>query len=308
MVRPTWARSALALVVTGVLLPSLGACAARSTRNLGAGVAVQGQAVADAALASYRALAAEQEADRRQQEFIRIVTDVNPAPESLPTVTATSFDRELGTRIRAYAALAEVYALFQQLADPAFAERAGTASQALASSLAALQGAGSQATGLSAIVGRLGSLIAAGVQAGKIREHNLVLMELARGYREVWNDDLPAWERYVSQVHDTYARQLASIPLERFDLKAVAGEVREPYPATTRAQLYKVQLRDEARARGAALTAQLRAVGRALAALEQAHTELAKQEPSITDVALLVDDIRALVAPALTMAGRRPPP
>lgn len=307
MVRSTWARSALAILAAALLAP-LGACAARSTRNLGAGVAVQGQAVTEAAMDSYQALAAEQDADRRQQEFIRIITDPNPAPESLPSVEATSFDRELATRMRAWRALGEVYALFQQLADPAFSDQAGAASQALASSVANLKGVGSPAPGLATIVGRLGSLIAAGVQAGKVREHNLVLMELARGYRELWNDDLPAWERYVAQVNDTYARQLASIPLERFDLKAIGSEIKEPYPPATRAQLYKVQLRDAARARGAALTARLRAVGRALAALEQAHTELAKQEPSIADVALLVDDIRALIAPALPPPARRPPP
>lgn len=304
MVRSTWVRSALAVLVTGAFL-ALGGCAARSTRNLGAGIAVQGQAVADAALDGYRALAGEQEADRRQQEFIRIVTDINPAPESLPGVTATSFDRELATRMRAYVALREVYSLFQQLADPAFSDRAGAASQALASSLAGLQGVKSTAPGLSTIIGRLGSLIAAGVQAGKVREHNLVLMELARGYRELWSDDLPAWERYVAQVNDTYARQLASIPIERFDLKAVSSEVKAPYPATTRAQLYKVQLRDAARARGDALTARLHAVGRALSALEQAHAELAKHEPSYADVALLVDDIRSLITPALPPGANR---
>jgi hypothetical protein len=135
-----------------------------------------------------------------------------------------------------------------------------------------------------------------------------VLLELARAHRELWNDDLPAWERYVEQVNGTYARQLASIPLERFDLKAIPGDVKGPYPATTRAQLYKVQLRDSARARGDALASQLRSVGRALAALEQAHAELAKTEPSYTDVALLVDDIRHLIAPALPPGATRSPP
>jgi hypothetical protein len=62
---------------------SASSCVASTTHNLGAAAALRGQSVADAALASHKSLEDQHASDKRQHDFITIVTNFDPNPTTV---------------------------------------------------------------------------------------------------------------------------------------------------------------------------------------------------------------------------------
>jgi hypothetical protein len=278
---------ALAILVSG--------CAAKSTRSMGAAIALRGQAVADAALKAYEALEQQQAIDKRQQDFIRVITNPNPNPSTLPDAPAPDFKLQLVPRMRAYRALRDTYTAFHQISDTAFGAEAKKATAALTDSLSNLKAIGDLPPSVSGALAGLSEVVVQAVQAGEIRKHNQLLWQLSERYRLLWDADLPIWRDYVRRVYNDYADPIAGVPGERFDPKAIGDAVKEPVAAAFKVQLYKLQLRDAARAKTEELEARLRDVGRALQLLEDAHAELAKERPSLVDATELIDTIRGVL-------------
>lgn len=282
------------LLVTLAIVAS--GCAAKTTRNLGAAVALRGQSVADAAVGSYDALEQQQALDKRQQDFIKILTSPNPTAAN-PDTKAQDFSQQFQARARAYRALRAAYAAFHQLSDRAFGTETASATTALAQSITSLKGISDLPKGVVPLISGLSNLAVQGVQAGEIQKHNRILLGISQAFRTLWEDELPLWQAYLSRIYNDFADPIGSVPTDRFDPKGVSELVKEPFTPVLRIQLYKLQLRDDARRRRDELDARLRDVGRALRLLESAHAELAMTTPSIADVTELVDTIRALIEP-----------
>jgi hypothetical protein len=281
----------------GLAVVLLSGCAAKTTRTLGAAVALRGQAVADAALKAYEALEQQQAIDKRQQDFIRVLTNPNPNPSTLPDAPAPNFTLQLAPRIRAYLALRDAYTAFHRIADTAFGTDTGMATAALTASLSNLKAIGDLPQSVSGALAGLSDLVVQAVQAGQIRKHNRLLLEISQRYRLLWEADVPVWLDYVRRIYKDYADPIGTVPADRFDQRAVGELVKEPVAPALKMQLYKLQLRDTARLKGEELEDRLREVGRALQLLESAHAELAKSRPSIVDATELVDSIRTLLEP-----------
>lgn len=275
----------------------LSGCAAKATRSMGAAVALRGQAVADAALKAYESLEQQQAVDKRQQDFIRVVTNPNPNPSTLPDAPAADFKLQLAPRMRAYRALRDAYSAFHQIADTAFGSETKKATAALTASLSNLKAIGDLPASVSSALAGLSDLVMQAVQAGEIRKHNRLLLQVTERYRLLWDADLPIWRDYVRRVYRDYADSIGSLPADKFDARAVGDLVKDPLAASLKIQLYKLQLRETALVKGDELDTRLRDVGRALQLLENAHAELAKAQPSIVDATELVDSIRGLLEP-----------
>jgi hypothetical protein len=273
-------------------------CAARTTRNLGAAVALRGQAVADAALESYQALEGQQAVDKRQQDFIKIVTNPNLNATTIPDTAPPDFSLQLAPRVRAYRAWREAYVVFHQLSDTAFGETARKAADALTASLSGLKAIGDLPTGIGSLIGKLSEEVTETFRAGEVRRHNRVLLRMCETFRALWDADLPIWREYLRRIYKDYSDPLASVPPDRFDARDVGQIVKEPLILPLRVQLYKLQLRETARRRTDEIDARLHDVARALRLLESAHAELAKDRPSPQDVIELVETIRSLTPPA----------
>lgn len=272
-------------------------CAAKSARSMGAAVALRGQAVADAALEAYESLEQQQAIDKRQQDFIRVMTNPNPNPSTLPDAPAPDFKLQLAPRMRAYRALRDAYTVFHQISDTSFGAETRKATAALTESLSNLKAIGDLPPSVSGALAGLSDLVVQSVQAGEIRKHNRLLLQVTERYRLLWDADLPTWRDYVRRVYKDYADPIGSVPGDRFDPKAVGDLVKDPVAAPLKVQLYKLQLRDAARVKADELETRLRDVGRALQLLENAHAELAKDRPSLVDATELVDAIRGLLEP-----------
>jgi hypothetical protein len=286
------------IVIAAVIALALSSgCAPRTTRTLGAAAAVKGQAVADAALRSYEVIEQQQAVDKHQQDLVKILTAPNPSVPALPDSPAPDFAVQLEPRVAAYRALREAYVLFQRLADPGYSEQASRAAEALTTSINSLNGIRDLPGGASTTAKKLTELAVGAVQAGKIREHNRILLSICEAYRELWEAELPVWRDYYDRIYKDFADPISNLSLDRFDAKAVDGVVKEPFAPPLRVQIYKLQMRDGARQRAAEIEAQLVSVGRAFRLLESVHAELAKQKPSIPDVTELLDQVRAALEP-----------
>jgi hypothetical protein len=286
-----------ARAVALVLAVFLTGCAARATRSMGAAVALRGQAVADAALKAYESLEQQRAIDKRQQDFIRVLTNPNPNPAALPDAPAPDFKLQLTPRMRAYRGLREAYTAFHQISDTAFGAETKKATAALTESLSNLKAIGDLPPTVSNALAGLSDLVMQALQAGEIRKHNRLLLQITERYRLLWEADLPIWRDYVRRVYKDYADPIGSLPADKFDARAVGDLVKDPVAAPLKIQLYKLQLRDTARVKADELDTRLRDVGRALQLLENAHAELAKERPSIVDATELVDAIRGLLEP-----------
>jgi hypothetical protein len=287
----------LTLIVALLALAWSGGCAARATRSLGAAAALKGQAVADAALRSYELIEQQQVVDKQQQDLVKILTAPNLTLPTLPDSPAPDFGLQLAPRVAAYRALRDSYKLFQQLADPVYSEQAARATDALTTSINNLNGIGDLPAGVAGAAKKLTGLAVGAVQAGKIRDHNRILLSMAETYRELWEADLPVWRDYFGRIHKDFADPVSNLSVDRFDQRAVDSVVKEPFIPAIRLQIYKLQMRDASRKRAAELEDQLLSVGRAFRLLESAHVELTKEKPSVTDVIELLDNIRAVIEP-----------
>ena len=281
----------------GLAVVLLSGCAAKTTRTMGAAVALRGQAVADAALKTYEALEEQQAIDKRQQDYISVLTNPNPNPSTLPDASAPNFSLQLAPRMRAFRALRDAYTAFHRIADTSFGTDTATATAALTTSLSNLKAIGDLPQSVSSALAGLSDLVVQAVQAGQIRKHNRLLLEITQRYRVLWEADVPVWVDYVRRIYKDFAVPIGTVPVDRFDQRAVSELVKEPVAPALKMQLYKMQLRDAARLKGEELEDRLREVGRALQLLESAHAELAKARPSIVDATELVDSIRALLEP-----------
>lgn len=277
-----------------VALSAAGCATTPRTVPLGGTVARAGIEVSEAAIDEYERLdeLAEIAVERN---LVGTVVALPPASKIVPKPGEPDrFGEALDQRRDAFQALGEAYESFNRLSDTAFAADTEAAAVKLADAAAALAGAAEAPLPGEQALGRLPGLagFAVGkIQAGQIKEQNEALSKLASSARELWNHDLPVFERYIDTVYDGLPAIIADLPASAFDMAAVGSAVADPYPPEVKLRLYKLrQYRDAASAKSQEKQ-RLADVSRALAALESAHVELQKDQPSPSDV---IGDVRRI--------------
>lgn len=277
----------LVIIICGCASPS-------SVRNLGTAVALQGQALTDAALDSYNSLAQQKSIDKSQQDFIKIVTSPKPA-STLPDTQPKDFSLQLTPRIQTYQELRKAYEVFHRLSDPSFADQTKNATESLLSSIKTLQDIPDLPSSVKNLLPTLSALLIETIQAAEIRKHNAILLEFCKVYRELWIQDMPAWKEYLGRVYKDYADGLISLEPARFEEKRLNEIVKEPFYKDINVGLYKLQKRNISEAKRQELEAKLDSVTRALGLLCAAHSELAKEKPSLADVIYTLDLIQSIL-------------
>lgn len=276
------------------VLSAAGCATTPRTVPLGGTVARAGIEVSEAAIDEYKRLdeLAEIAVERN---LVGTVVALPPASKIVPKPGEPDrFGEALDQRRDAFQALGEAYESFNRLSDTAFASDTEAAAVKLTGAAAALAGAAEAPLPGEQALGRLPGLAGFAVekiQAGRIKEQNEALSKLASSARELWDHDLPVFERYIDTVYDGLPAIVADLPASAFDMAAVSSAVADPYPPEVKLRLYKLrQYRDAASAK-IQEKQRLADVSRALAALESAHVELQKDQPSPSDV---LGDVRRI--------------
>ncbi|MEW6161847.1 MAG: hypothetical protein AB1606_00775 [Nitrospirota bacterium] len=270
-------------------------CASQSSvRNLGVAVVLQGQALTDAALESYSILYQQKSIDKSQQDFIKIVTSPKPA-FTLPDTQPKDFSLQLNPRVKAYQELRKVYEAFHRISDLSFADQTKNATESLHKSIRSLKDIPDLPSPVSNIFPKLSALMIETIQAAEIRKHNAILLEFCKAYRELWEQDIPLWKDYLERVYKDYADGLISLNPTSFDEKQLSEIVKEPFSKEIKVGLYKLQKRGISEAKRQEIEAKLDSITRAFGFLAAAHSELAKEEPSLTDLMYIVDSIQSIL-------------
>jgi hypothetical protein len=299
---------------------ALAACAAISprTQSLGVSTAAAGVAATDAALTTYSKLE-----PLREQEVINSNTaNILTIPEqSVPAVLsqlAEPNDAErarqgrwkAGLKAREEAAreLQAAYRAFNRLSSGKFGDDTTDAFGKAASAVTAFAKARDLQLSDSPIPGIVGNALGELVryrQARDIKRHNAVLAELSRQFQTLWEADLPAFEQAIDGAYNMRLRQaMVSLPANAFDASAVANQVPEPLSTDLKLRLYRMRLLSSSSADAETAKAQLQAVRKALGALQDAHVELAKDSPSLSDVIEYLDHVIDLSKEAETGDGK----
>ena len=101
---------------------------------------------------------------------------------------------------------------------------------------------------------------------------------------------MPAWNRAIEGAYVMELPQsLLSLSDGDFDQAAVAKLVPEPLSLPLKMRLYRMKILTDADSAARAAEKPLADVSTALGSVEDAHEELAKDQPSITDVLTYVD-------------------
>jgi hypothetical protein len=289
----SWAK--LLLVV---LLVPLGACGTTRTVSLGGSVAQAGITASSGALSAYDTLDSLAEVERDRARMGNILTFPPGADPWDVSPPRREFAEALAVRRAAFSSMRATYAQFNRLSDPAFASQAEAAGKELSAALNGFAKAANTPLFSEQAVAQipgLAQLATQQFQAGAIKQHNAVLAELASAAKTLWDADLPYWDRYIDTVFDSLVNQVRSLPDSAFDKAALARSVPEPYADYIRIRLLKERFATEADANKAQIRQQLGAVGQALAALELASTELAKDQPSLSDAAYWIGQVQGLL-------------
>lgn len=280
---------------------SSGCLAPKNVRSLGSAIALQGKNVSTSALTVYDDLGKQQDVDKSQQDFIKVVTSPNPASPNLPDSKSRPFTKQLQPRVEAYQALLKTYSTFQILTDKSFGDQAKTAADSLFTSYNSIKAVpdlpGIVTSALPSVLG----LITEAKQARDIRKHNRALTELCKLYRELWEQDLPIWRDYLNRVYGDFSNGLSSLDASRFDEQRLAEVVNEPFSKEINVGLYKIHQRNAAFEKRDTILAKLQLVNQALGQLESAHIELVKAKPSLPDALAALDTIQSLLS-TLTVA------
>jgi hypothetical protein len=282
---------------------ALGACAALSPRTvpLAQNAASAGIAATNAALKSYDQLDDLYGMELRSRKTGDVLTnpgriDYSKAASLSPKEEAIAVKRAESIELRREAArnLQETYRAFNRLTSGEFGNDASVAISQLNSTAASLAAAAHhplrEGGPIPSIAGGAAQLIIGGFQARDIRRHNRALAELVREFRSLWDSDLRVWEQEIDAAYVMeLPKSLAGLADSDFDQGAVARMVSEPLSPALKLRLYRMKILNDAAGDAEAAKGQLRDVSAALGATEDAHEELAKDHPSLTDVVGYVD-------------------
>lgn len=286
----------LRFFATGFYLSSLTfvGCTGSNVKTLGAAAAVKGQSACSAAEMSYRDVDLWEARDERYQNFVKALTrpaEMTDTPES----KVTSFSNELSTRISAFQALKRVYARFQSLSEAISNAEAKEATQSLLESLDTIQGIKDVPESVKKKIANTADILVEDIQAGKVRKHNAILARLASAYQELWQSEIPIWEKRINRVVDDYNNGLIQIDATRFDQNALSKIESLPFSTSYNITMYKLRLREESEKIRQETISRLWAVNSALESLVQAHTELSKKEPNLAEIATTLDRLDTII-------------
>lgn len=270
-------------------------CVSSRTAPLAKTVAARGQEVATAALAFYDEVDATLARDKTQQDFVRVLR--LPAGSDFPDTPLQDFSEQLKSRREAFKALKIAYGRYQALADSTAPADAAAATGGLVDAINSLNRAPAISAQARSLLGGASGRLLEAQRARGLRRHHQALLELVNAYRTVWLEDATAWQELFAGVEQSYTSAVAGIPPTSFDAGKIAGLVQEPVAADRRLLVYQLNLINAERARNAASAEKMHAVTRALDALVAAHSALAGDKPSITDVTQSSNQI-------LTLLGR----
>lgn len=280
------------------VLLALSACAAISprTQQMGVSTAAAGIAATDAALATYSKLDPLREQEILNSHTANLLTS---PPASVRAVLARiPSDEErarqarwkagLKTRKEAAGELQAAYRAFNRLSSGNLGGDSTDAFGKAASAVAAFAKARDLPIAESPVPGIVGNALGelVRVQQGRdIRRHNAILAELSRQFLELWKADQPAFEQVIEGAYNMrLAPAIVSLPDNAFDASAVSKQIPEPLSADLKLRLYRMRLLSNSSAETEAAKRQLGAVGKAIGALQDAHVELAKDSPRVSDV------------------------
>jgi len=258
-------------------------------RQHGASVAAAGQSVSQVALdatteitalqdtmANYRAIdvVLKAKADDTDLQIKSAIDKANSDKKF--TERKNKLAASLARWGKAYKALAKTYQSFQKLADPAFEADVETAANDFRTAV----------TGLDAIkkvpdLSGVAKLLVAQLQAGKIREHNNVLLKLAEGYADTWSATGAVLKTEIDMIYSDHIATFHNPVVGQFtDTKKLQAQVSYPVPTHKLAWIYRIEEVRKLEKERDLLKAKLRAVDKAFSALKKAHLELAKEKPS----------------------------
>jgi len=294
--------------ILAACLSSLSACAALSPRTtpLALSAASAGIAATDAALNSYEhldGLYAAEIRNRHTGDLIagRPISLVQLSPDEQATANRRS--AAIQARITATRDLQETYRAFQRLAGGTYGKDTSAAVAQFNTTLEAV--AKAQQIPISGngpipgIVGPIAELAINAIQARDLKRHNRVLADLVHRYRQLWNQDLPVWDAAIDSAYVTeLAPTIVGLPDNKFDMSAVSKAIPDPFSPDIKLKLYRNQVLADAAAQAAQAKAPLHKVSKALGSVEDAHEELAKDQPSLIDVAAYIDNALTLAKSA----------
>jgi hypothetical protein len=273
-----------ALLVTG--------CDDETVRQLGAKLAISGQGVGNSAVTTLNNLDALEAVDFQQRSIVKVVVQ----PEDLLTDPPADINKkisvphndelsgQIGNRIKAYKLFTKAHASLQRLSETKFADQAATAESDLINAFNAVKVLPNVPASVTKLIPDLTKPFINRKQAKDIKKANLLLYDLCKVYKALWEADRPVWDQYMLTVENEYVLSLTSVPPNRFDEKTLRDRVKLPYAQPYLTYLYKVQ--EGARVDDAMrqIKDQLDSVDNALGMLEKSHKELASEKPSFSDV------------------------
>lgn len=285
------------VIAIGVLI-SLAACTTPRTVPLGGTVAQAGVTASNNALAAYGTLGSLSDVERDRTQLGNILTfpdGVDPWTGGVKPTDRT-LQSALAAREQAFRDMRSTFKEFNRLSDPALGSNSEAAGQKLSSALTAFSTAAGTPLPDQVVTPLPGiaKAVTEQLQAGAIKQHNRYLQDLASNANALWTEDLPYWKLYIDSVYDGLVNEVRSLPAEKFDAVQLAKTLPEPYANYIRVRLFKEKFQKEADADKQRLQAQLDGVTTSLNALELATTELAKDQPSVSDIEYWVDSIREI--------------
>ena len=221
---------------------ALAGCAATSVRTAGAHTALQVQAAADSALASYEALRAVAADSAYNQGYLRVVVAPQPDAVDFTAVADAGMASLLEVRQRACRQLKTAAEQFRLVCG---AHARAEAVQAYAASVEALRGFSGDTTPnteFKRLAAALPGDLTAVWQTRRVAQARGALAAAAAELAMLWAKERGTWEAYVDDAYITgYAAGLLSLRLGSFDEKELAKQVSEPYGIAVKAGLFKMK-------------------------------------------------------------------
>jgi len=274
----------------------LTSCSSTKIIELSAKVSAEGIEVSQKGLDIYATLSKQADIDKYQQDKIKVLTHPSPAIMALPNTVVQDFTKQLEPRIKAYQSLLNTYQEFNLLTDSKYGDKTKEAVNTLANSYNSIEKLPDLPPSVSSKLPEISKILTQANQAKKIKIHNEALYRLTELYLLLWNDDLKIWNEYIDAIYNTYALALNSVDSKKFDVKKISQDLKEPYSDDAVIILiYRLNNRNEIIRQRDVIKKQLRDFGKALSAINKAHSEIAKEKTDISDVVSSLNTIENLL-------------
>ena len=288
----SWQRRGLAqwllLILCAVWLAGCQAPAA--LRDGASKIATKGQAVCDQALGFYDELPKMADKVKHARDIANIIADPHPeAVDPKNSSDADSYADFIKDRKAAYKALKQVYTALGTLSAASYGDQLKQATDSVQTSYNSLKNVPGIPDDVKGIVNAATAVIGDQIQAEQIRTHNETLSKLIIKFQSAWTADKMAMTGKITNAYDDIATQMATLDSSKVNEQKLADVVGLPFSKPINVGIYIYQWKQQAVADKSALLGQYDDVGTGLAALSNAHGELAKPQPAVPLITYWLD-------------------